>query len=363
MPLVRGSIEKRHKKERKTMFPLFDIPDQSFESLEKLRDAIASQDRKVYEVPIRKVSLSEDGVFCAGRFEGRLAEPALCGLLNTEGIPLDFGLHRCPKDLLVTMVGRLAREQNISVVIQSIDGVATGIMPADRQRIRHDMLIDRLGVTRPIKEATLSAHCLRITATISRAEELLPSDTFGFGWELINRENGWRSTEAWRWIVREICTNGAVGFDKAPVFNRSYNSRKPVLISLQELLYVVENEMQPPVLKPALRWAANNRIAGEDKLVVNYLARKLQGDATRTELKDIGVSTTWYDLMNTLTSMVRLHSLETRRRYEADGGMLLNSFSHQGRGKPPWRRVSCDECEDWNAGETGGQDTSAETEG
>jgi len=148
----------------------------------------------------------------------------------------------------------------------------------------------------------------------------------------------------------------------APIFRRSYNSREPVLIFLQGLLHVLENEVQPPVLEPAPRWAANNWIGGEDKLVVDYMARKLQGDATRTELKDIGVSNTWYDLMNHLTSMARLHSLEMRRRYEGEGGRLLDWFLRQGRGRPPWRRISCDECEVWNARDLSRQDASVESD-
>jgi hypothetical protein len=344
------------------MIPLVEIPEQSFDNLQDLRDVVADRGRKVYEEPMKEVCLNEDGMLHAGRLEGRMTKPAFFGLLNTEGIPSDFAVDRCPADLLVTIVKRLACELNIFVVIRTMDDIVTGIMPADRRPIRHDVLIDRLGVTRPIKEATLSADCLRITSETHGPAELLPSDAFGFGWELVNSESGWQSTEVWRWIVREVCTNGAVGFDMAPVFKRSYNSREPVLISLQGLLHMLENEVQPPVLEPALRWAANNRIGGEDKLVVDYMARRLQGDATRTELKNIGVSTTWYDLMNHLTSMARLHSLETRRRYEAEGGMLLNWFLHQGRGRPPWRRISCDECEIWNARDLSRQDASVESD-
>jgi len=330
------------------MIPLIDIPEQSFDELQDVLDVIAGQDRKVYEAQTKEVSLNEDGILRAGGFKGPLLRSALHGLLKTFNIPVDFATNISPTDLLVAMVDRLAREQNIELLVHTIDGVATGVMPANRQPIQHDMLIDRLGVDRPIKEATLSEDCLRITAAPHGYKELLPNDTYGFGWELITSENGWRSTEVWRWIVREICTNGAVGFDKAPIFKRTCNSHQPVLISLQGLLYVLENAMQPPELETAVKWAADRRIGAEHELVVDYLSRKLQADATRTELNGIGVSTTWYDLMNTVTSLARLHTVEVRRRYEAEGGALLNWFSRQGRSRPPWRKLSCDECEAWN---------------
>jgi len=343
------------------MFQLADVLEQSFEKLQDLRDLIAGQDRGIYEVPMSKVSLGEDGILRAGAFKGRLTKPALVGLLNTEGIPLAFVLYHCPADLLVTMVRRLAQEQQGSIVVQTTDGVATGIMPADRQPITHDMLVDRLGVDRPIKEATYSADCLRITATTRGSKELLPNDTFGFGWELITSENGWRPTEAWRWVVREVCSNGAVGFDKDPVFKRSYNSREPTLVSMQKLLDVLENDIRPPELKSTIKWAANKRIGRDREPVISYLARRLQGDPTKMEFDGMGISTTWYDLMNRVTSLARLYSLELRRRYEVEGGILLNWFLRQGRSRPPWRRMSCDECEVWNVSKLSGQDAVVET--
>jgi hypothetical protein len=333
------------------MIPLIDIPEQSFSKLEELRDTIASRDRSVHEVPISKISLSESGILHAGGFEGHLTEPALYGLLNTEGVPPEFAVKRCPVDLLVMIVGRIARELNISVLVQTVDGVATSIMPADRQPIRHDMLIDRLGVERPIKEATLGTDCLRITAVNEEARELLPNDKFAFGWELTTGENGWRSTEVWRWVVREICVNGAVGFNRTAIIKRPYNSREPVLVFLQKLVSVVDNAMQSPQLEPAIKWAADRRLNNEHRIVVNYLAQRLEGDTTKLALSETTADTTWYELLNKITSLARIHRLEMRRRYEVEGGMLLSWFLQQGRGQPPWRRMSCDECEFSNASE------------
>jgi len=333
------------------MIPLISIPEQSFSKLEELRDAIASRNRSIHEVPIHKISLSENGILRAGGFEGHLTEPALYGLLNTEGVPPEFAVKRCPVDLLVTIVGRLAHEQNISIIIQSTNGSATGIIPAGQHPIPYNMIIDHLSIDRPIREATLGTDCLRITAATNNSKELLPDDRFSFGWELITSENGWRPTEVWQWVVREICTNGALGFDKAPLFKRAYNSSEPVLVSLQGLIYTLDNQIQPPLLEPAVRWAAQKEIGAEHALVIDYLARRLEGDATRMELNDIGAGSTWYDLVNTLTSLARLHTVEARRRYEAEGGVLFNWFMRQGRSRPSWRRMSCDECEFSSVGE------------
>ena len=330
------------------MIPLVEVQEQSFAELEELRETIAKQDRQLYQIPIHEVSLDENGILSAGRFKGKLTKPALLGLFKTEGIPVDFALDHCPTDLLVDIVKRLAREQDKGVTIQAVNGVATGVMPEDRKPIRHDILLDRLGTDCRIREATLTADCLRIMAITIGAKEFLPSDTFEFGWEIITSENGWRPTDAWRWAVREVCANGMVGFDKTPLFRRAYNSRQPVLVSLQGLLHALEDETRLPDLEPAITWAADRRIGQENRLVTSYLSQRLGGDATRLELGGVTANTSWYELMNAVTSLARLHSAELRRRYEVEGGMLLDWFSRQGRGKPPWRRVSCDECEAWD---------------
>ena len=94
------------------MIPLFSMPEQSFRKMEELRDTIAAQDRKVYEVPLRDISLSEDGVLHAGGFEGHMTKPAFWGLVSAEGGPADFVVNRYPEDLQVVTVERLARELN-----------------------------------------------------------------------------------------------------------------------------------------------------------------------------------------------------------------------------------------------------------
>lgn len=54
------------------MMPLVDIQEQSFTKLEELRETIASQDRQLYDAPIRKVSLDEDGILSGGGFDKRI---------------------------------------------------------------------------------------------------------------------------------------------------------------------------------------------------------------------------------------------------------------------------------------------------
>jgi len=329
------------------MFPLVDIEERSAENLTELRDILSGQDRPAYEMSSRRISLDPSGIFNAGGLEGPMTKLALMGLLKTLNINSDFGLIQCPNDLLPAVIKRFTDQYNAPIRIHTTDGVITGIMPADRQPIMHDMLIDQLGTERPIKNATLGPGQLRITAITTESKEILPKDTFSSGWELITSETGWQATEVSRWLLREICTNGAIGFDKVPVFKRTYNETKPALVAQQTLIHAIET-IRPPELESAVRWASNASVNRDRESVVNYLGQRLEGASTKMALSNIDTSTSWYELLNTITALAQLHRLEMRRRYEAEGGVLLNWFSKQGRGKPPWRRVSCEDCQAFN---------------
>ena len=332
------------------MFPLVETKERTFTKMEDLRDMIASEKRQLFEVLNCEMALNQDGRLRAGRFEGPITRSALFGMLNTLGIPVNFVIDVCPIDLVVTIVGRLAREKKIQVVVQAVDGVATAVMPAHRQPINQDVLIDRLGVKRPIQEAILAGQFLRLTFADTAPKELLPNDNFSAGWELTNGEDGWHSTEVWQFVLRQICSNGMVGFDKTAVFRRKHNSREPVLKSLEGLVHIIESTVRPLELEPAIKWAAGKRLGTEHKVVVDYLSQRLEGDATKLALDKITADESWYDLLNAVTSLARFHRLEIRRRHEIEGGVLLNWFLQQGRGQPPWRRVSCDTCEYWPNG-------------
>ena len=329
------------------MFPLVETKERSFTKMEDLRDVIASEKRRFYEVLSCEISISQDGRLRAGRFEGPMTRSALFGIFNTLGIPENFVIDVCPIDLVVTIVDRLVHEQKIQVVVQVVDGVATAVMPADRQSINQDVLIDRLGVKRPIQEAILAGQFLRITLVDTSPNELLPNDNFYIGWELTNGEDGWHSTELWRFVLRQICSNGMVGFDKIAVFRRTHSSREPVLKSLEGLVHFIESTIRPLELEPAIKWAAGRQLGNEHKIVVDYLSQRLEGDATRLSLNAITPDSSWYELLNIVTSIARVHTLEVRRQYEVEGGVILNWFLRQGRGRPPWQRVPCKVCEYW----------------
>jgi hypothetical protein len=318
--------------------------------MDDLREAIAAQKRKCIEVPTRKLSLTEAGVLQAGKREGPIALSGLLALFRTLNLPGEFAQTVCPDDLLITIVNRLAQCRNDLVLVRLVDGVVTGVMPATRQPIGHDTLIDWLGNTRPIREATLAGEQLRIIGIDISSRDLLPNDPFDFGWELVSGEGGWNGTILQRLTIRQICSNGMIGLGYVPIFKRTFNSHRPATQSLVDLQLAIDKLDEPRDFGPAVRWALEQRLGREFNVVTGYLSQQLEGRSTLAALGEISADSSWYDLLNSVTALAKLHLLAIRRRYEAAGGMLLNWFLGQGRSRPPWRRVSCTGCENWSIG-------------
>ena len=332
------------------MIELANVTERSFQSLKDLKRFLAKQDTRDHKVPICQISLNKAGRLRAGEVEGPLAETGLQGLFNILDVDWHFGMEVCPPDFLKNVIHRLVRDRKDFAHILIQEGIVTSIMPADRMPIRIDVLVDWLGINEPIEEAILGSNYLRITSLTKGYKELLPGDVFGFGWELQNNEGGWLPTQACRYVMVRKCKNGMVGFDKTAVFVRGSTSHKPILESLEGLTRVLQTGMDPPELESTIKWAHDTPLRHRHELVLNYLARRLEGDATKLALNDISPDTSWYQLLNKLTSLARVHQLSTRRSYEVAGGILLRWFLSQGRTRPPWEKMSCEECPAWSNG-------------
>lgn len=330
------------------MFALTNTEEKSFRSLAELKDHLAGRKKRSYTVPRSELSLTEDGVLLSNRFEGQLAESGLKGLLNIYGIPQKFVEETCPPDLLTIIVASLSNGNDEPARIQVVDNTVTTVTPSNRLPIGHEVLVDWLGDVGPIEEAVINRSRLRVTSLTREHKEILPRDAFGFGWELVNDEDGWRPTEAQRYVVRLVCTNGQIGFDKTASFRRSPQSKEAIAESLDKLGNILTNMPEVEGLENGVKWAAQQRIGNDREAIVKYLAQRLAGDTTRLALEEsITPETPWYDLLNNITSSARSYQLGMRRRYEFAGGVMLNWFRSQGRSRAPWKRMSCENCEYW----------------
>ena len=293
---------------------------------------------------MQQLALDEKGVLRGGRFEGPVSQEGMRGLLRLLAIPETFGMEVCSPDLLAWNVAHLVKGKAEPVRIHCVDGIATGVMPANRLPITHELLVRSLDPKQPIQEATISGASLRITAAYGASEEVLPGDNFVSGWELVNGEDGWMTTEARAFVLRVVCTNGMVQVDRTSLFSRNPASPQPVFESLDELRNALSMERQPASLTTAVRWAAQRQLGGDRDAAVKYLARRLGGEVILPALDDLTTDSSFYELLNRVTSLARMHRLPMRRRYEAEGGVLLGWFSDQGRRLPPWRRRMCQQC-------------------
>jgi len=326
------------------MITLARTDEHTFTSIESLREFLATRSCRDWDVRRRQISLNENGVLRADQFEGPLSEPALRGLLRVLDIPEAFGTEICPPDLLARNVNRLAEGKDDPVRVRVVDGIVTSVMAANRLPITHDLLLRSIDLKQPIQEATISGTSLRITAANGESEEVLPGDNFVSGWDLVNGEDGWLPTEARVFILRVLCTNGMVQVDQTSLFFRNPSSKEPIFKALDALKSVLAAQRQPLVLTSAIRWAAQRQLSGDRDAALAFLARRLGGAAILPALNDLTAESSFYDLLNRVTSLARTHRLEARRHYEAEGGVLLGWFSGQGRRRAPWHRSMCQHC-------------------
>jgi hypothetical protein len=80
------------------------------------------------------------------------------------------------------------------------------------------------------------------------------------------------------------------------------------------------------------------------KITTNIVPLRKQNNTHK-----ITAASSWYELLNAVTSLARTHQLDMRRRYEFEGGRLVKWFSCQGRVRPPWQKKTCQECVAWNS--------------
>jgi len=325
------------------MIDIVNNKQNSFRNLAELKDNLANRTRNAYRISLSELSLDEQGMLRSDRFEGRLAASAYNGLLNLCELPDQFA-RRCPPDLLCPNVKTLSRVNSKPVRVELVDGVITTIRPLNRNPISNVIIVDWLD-NRQIKAATTSGSYLQITSLTKESEELLPGDEFTCGWELTNDEDGWRPLQAQQYVVREICTNGQLGFDKTASFSRSSGSHENIAKSLERLGTVLDNMPVVERLAEAVKWADEQQVGTQRDNVVRYLTQRLDGRTTREILEEITSDSTWYDLLNKLTSSAQSYELDMRRRYEREGGRMLDWYRSQGRGRAPWRKVSCEQCE------------------
>ena len=325
------------------MFELVESKEKQFSNLAETKDYITGRKRRFCEVPLSGLTLSEEGRLRSDQFEGRLAESGFNGLLRMTRIPTDFGANVCPPDLLCANVERLSRDNDTLARVQIVGETITAVMPSDRNPINHETLLTWLGDRWPIREVVINENILRITS-LTQDKELLPDDVFGFGWELINDEDGWQPTETQKYVERLLCKNGLIGFDRTLSFSRSPQSRESVADSLAKLGSVLEDMAEVEGLAEGVKWASDQQIGDEREDVVKYFSQRLNGRTTRLALDSIKADSCWYQLLNEITSSARWLQLDMRRRYESEGGRLITWYRSRGRARAPWRPVPCQDC-------------------
>jgi len=324
------------------MIPLAKTDEKIFGSLKEVKAYLAARNFEAYEVSLGNVQISDKGDLYILNGGGPLTKYALLGLIGVLGMPWSYAAKVCPPDLLIYSIQKLMQcKHEQQVRIQIVDGIVTAIMSPAHLPMPHQTLITWLGADRPIQEAILSDGILRVTL-IQKTMDVAFAHTLGIGWEILNDERGWWPTQLWRYALSQDRGNGSLGFEDCPVFTRQANFTESICDALQTLTDILEDTVEIEGLDTAVQKAIEQRIGAARDDLVNHLASRLDGWATRLMLRNITQKNSYYDLVNVLSVAARTHRLAMRRRYEFEAGTLLNWFRDQRRGQAPsWHQMSC----------------------
>lgn len=174
-----------------------------------------------------------------------------------------------------------------------------------------------------ISRISRNDYFLSITTEDKMKTEPVPGDECGIGLNIVNSETGFRALAVSHYILRYICSNGAVARDMSGN-NRRYHYGREDLKSFLNC-EIKKMEEQRKEIGQKLK-ALNQRKA---QTVIDMLMKKLRDNLGKAETKNILSAitdrSTQYQLFNLITSAAKHYGLSRRHSLESLAGeMLMN---------------------------------------
>jgi hypothetical protein len=225
-------------------------------------------------------------------------------------------------DTAVSLVNDLLlsiRTPIVRVIVE--DGEAVSIT-SNRYAEFSDLEILRMCEPFGIASVSRTDWFMRVYTQIGYRTEPVPGDVCGFGFNIFNSETGFRPVSVEHYVLRYICSNGAVVKQTGGHAGRSHHGHSP-----EELRRFVAARLEHGTraredLVQNIRKSAGTAATEEERF---RLSRELRRNATYTrELRDlIEQASTRYDLFNLATAIARpLPPPQRLRLEEFAGGMM-----------------------------------------
>jgi len=331
------------------MIPLTELREESFPSIEALGGRLAHMEVEDHVVPMAGITLEADGLLRLGSVRVALSEPGYHALLRRLRIPSEYATDVCDAELLADSVNRLARRDTAEARFHVVEGKIVNVTKPEYKAVANRPLVAYCASElAQAASVILTASRLSVTVTSKVPREVLPSDTFEYGWELTNCAAGSVPLEVRGYALRLICLNGMV----ARCERGGYRLMPSEHFDLPEVLHTVRGHLgsdpQMGLFDRGLRRASEMRVGEYLSELQATLRRALGADGYESRFRELAEETTWYEVHNTLTAAARMYTVAGRRMLETLAGDLVEWLAggQSGRSGRRWglRASRCDGC-------------------
>lgn len=245
-------------------------------------------------------------------------------LLKWYSFPLNQ-LYRLSIDTIASVCNDYLMNMNRSFVNITIEKNEALTITSPEYNEITDLEVIKNCAALGVRTVSRNDFMLRITTEEKFKFEAVPGDSCGIGINVINSETGFRMLSIAHYILRYVCSNGAIArIDKTGGEKIHYGHREN---ELQEFL----NEQvakaltnQQKIAKPITELV--NKSAAEFVVSVNKRIESFLGkNESKFFLSELSEKATLYELFNLVTDKAQMYDLSRRIYLEAlAGDMILN---------------------------------------
>jgi hypothetical protein len=309
-----------------------------------------------FGVDFKEITMTEEGRIS---WSGSISYPitdwtfeGLCGLLK---IPVQFA-RRIPVDLFLENFNRLKVEHNQRVIILISRNTVINVVPHPYVFAKNKDILECLGEIRgklnlELHEIRFSDKGMEVSFIKEGVEvEPVPRDVTRFGLNILNSETGFRGAKANFWLLRLVCTNGAILRNEWGSVKWSYDHRISYERSLKNFIAGIEKLQMDFDNFVALYKSLVNRelrafefvnihrrlarIVGNDQADQIFGVPKEERNRFMRESREgdrmLLTGIILYELYNSITESARWYPFIQRRQLEALGGSLIDLADEDG---------------------------------
>jgi hypothetical protein len=294
----------------------------------EVSDFLRARQLKRVEVQPDRLHIAHDGrVLLLHLSNGRINEypvrkSFLFKLLKWFSFPLNQ-LHRLNIDTIGSILNDFLldiRSGNVTVTIE--EGEALTITSRSYSRLSD---LDVLDICRPwgVAQVSRNDYFIRLYSRERLKKNIAPGDDFGFGFNVLNSETGFRSLSVHHYLFRYVCSNGAIVRIGSHQDERIHFGYRPAELAAWLEQQVKSGEHSREALVCSLE-ASKKSVAGRKATEIagkiNAVLGKGDGATLNGRLRERGSA---YEMFNYLTREAQKFDISRRLQLESLAGELL----------------------------------------